>query len=132
MEEFTISEVAKRAGIQASAIRYYESIKLLPSPRRSSGRRRYSPEILRQLAFIQTARTAGFSLAEIQTFMNGLDDETPLAERWQMLAQHKLAEVDALMRKAQGMKMILQNGLNCTCANLEECIDCIVRAETGR
>lgn len=128
MEELTISEVAKRAGIRASAIRYYESVKLLPPPQRSSGRRRYNSEILRQLAFIQVAQAAGFSLAEIQTFMNELDGNAPLSERWQSLAQHKLAEVDALMRKVQGMQMILQNGLNCSCTNLEECIDCIIRA----
>ena len=127
MEELTISEVAKRAGIRASAIRYYESVKLLPPPQRISGRRRYNTEILRQLTFIQVAQAAGFSLAEIQTFINELDGNAPLSERWQTLAQHKLAEIDALARKVQGMRMILQNGLNCSCSNLEECIDCIIR-----
>jgi len=52
METLTISEVARRAGVRASAIRYYESIKLLPPPQRVSGRRRYSEDILRQLSFI--------------------------------------------------------------------------------
>jgi MerR family redox-sensitive transcriptional activator SoxR len=131
MEELTISEVSKRAGIRASAIRYYESIKLLPPPRRISGRRRYSADILRQLSFIQVAQAAGFTIAEIQTLINELDGNTPLSERWQTLAQHKLTEVDTLMRKVQGMKMILQNGLNCSCSNLEDCIDCIIRAEAG-
>ena len=45
MEELTISEVANRAGIRASAIRYYESIQLLPPPQRSAGRRRYNPDV---------------------------------------------------------------------------------------
>ena len=131
MEELTISEVSKQAGIRASAIRYYESIQLLPPPRRIGGQRRYSADILRQLSFIQAAQAAGFTIAEIQTLINELDGNTPLSERWQTLAQHKLAEVDALMRKVQGMKMILQNGLNCSCSNLEDCIDCIIRAEAG-
>ena len=131
MEELTISEVAKRAGIRASAIRYYESVQLLPPPPRSSGRRRYTPEVLRRLSFIQVAQAAGLTIAEIQTLMNELDDDTPLSERWHTLARQKLAEVEALMRKLQGMKLILANGLNCHCTNLEECIDCIIQAEAG-
>jgi MerR family transcriptional regulator, redox-sensitive transcriptional activator SoxR len=130
MEELTISEVAKRAGIRASAIRYYESIQLLPPPRRSAGRRRYNPDVLRRISFIQVAQAAGLTIAEIQTLINELDSDMPLSERWQTLARQKLAEVDALMHKVQGMKMILINGLNCNCTNLEECIDCIIRAET--
>jgi MerR family redox-sensitive transcriptional activator SoxR len=131
MEELTISEVAKRAGIRASAIRYYESIQLLAPPPRSAGRRRYNPEVLRRISFIQVAQAAGLTIAEIQTLMNELDGDMPLSERWRMLAHQKLAEVDALMRKVQGMKMILMNGLNCRCTNLEECIDCIIRAEAS-
>src|SRR6266705_303003 len=108
MEELTINEVAKRAGIRASAIRYYESVQLLPPPQRSAGRRRYTPAVLRRLSFIQVAQAAGLTLAH-----------------------QKLAEVDALMRKEQGMKMILVNGLKCRCTNLEECIDCIIGAEAS-
>jgi len=129
MEELTISEVAKRAGIRASAIRYYESIQLLPPPRRSAGRRRYDPDVLRRISFIQVAQAAGLTITEIQTLINELDGDMPLSERWQTLAHQKLVEVDALMRKVQGMKMILVNGLNCRCSNLEECIDCIIQAE---
>ena len=131
MEQLTISEVAKRAGIRASAIRYYESIHLLPPPQRSAGRRRYNPDVLRRISFIQVAQAAGLTIAEIQTLINELDSDMPLSERWQALAHQKLVEVDALMRKVQGMKMILVNGLNCRCSNLEECIDCIIQAETG-
>ena len=131
MEELTISEVAKRSGIRASAIRYYESIQLLPPPRRSAGRRRYNPDVLRRISFIQVAQAAGLTIAEIQTLINELDGDTQLSERWQALARQKLAELDALMRKVQGMRMILVNGLNCHCSNLEECIDCIIRAEAS-
>jgi len=70
MKELTISEVAKRAGIRASAIRYYESVQLLPPPQRSAGRRRYTPEVLRRLSFIQVAQAAGLTIAEIQTLIN--------------------------------------------------------------
>jgi len=132
MEELTISEVAKRAGMRASAIRYYESVRLLPPPQRSSGRRRYTTNVLRRLSFIQVAQAAGLTIAEIQTLINELDDDTPLSERWHTLARQKLAQVDALMRKIQGMKLILAQGLNCRCTNLDECIDCIISAEASR
>lgn len=132
MEELTITEVARRAGIRASAIRYYESIQLLPAPQRSAGRRRYNPDILRRISFIQVAQAAGLTIAEIQTLINELDEDAPLSERWQALAQQKLAEVDALMRKVQGMQMILVNGLQCSCTNLEECINCIISADASR
>ena len=131
MEELTISEVAKRAGLRASAIRYYESIQLLPPPQRRSGRRLYNPDILRRISFIQVAQAAGLTIADIQTLISELDTDTPLSERWQALAHQKLAEVDILMHKVQGMKMILANGLKCRCTNLEECIDCIIRAEAS-
>ena len=126
MEELTISEVARRAGIRASAIRYYESVKLLPSPRRISGRRRYDADVLRRLSFIQVAQAAGFTLADMQTLISELEDNTPLSERWQALAQRKLTEVDALIRKAHAMKRLLQNGLRCNCPDLEQCIDCVL------
>ena len=131
MEELTISEVAKRTGIRASAIRYYESIKLLPPPKRISGRRRYNADVLRRISFIQVSQAAGLTIAEIKALMHELDGDKPLSERWQALARQKLDEVDALMRKVQGMKMILVSGLNCRCSNLDECIDCIIRAEAS-
>lgn len=131
MEELTISEVAKRAGIRASAIRYYESIQLLPAPQRRAGRRRYNPDVLRRISFIQVAQAAGLTIAEIQTLINELDSDMPLSKRWQTLARQKLAEVDTLMHKVQGMKMILVKGLDCNCTNLEECIDCFIRVDAS-
>lgn len=131
MEELTINEVAKRAGIRASAIRYYESVQLLPIPQRRAGRRRYNSDVLRQLSFIQVAQAAGLTIVEIRTLINELDDDIPLSERWQTLAHQKLVEVDALMSKVHGMKMILANGLHCRCTNLEECMDCIIRSNVS-
>jgi len=126
MEELTISEVARQAGINASAIRYYEQVKLLPVPRRVSGRRRYDPAVLRRLSFIQVAQTVGFSVAEMQTLFNELGDSAPLSERWQALSRRKLVEVDALIKQAHEMKTILENGLQCGCPDLDQCIDCVL------
>ena len=125
--ELTISEVARRAGMRASAIRYYESVGLLPQPRRVSGQRRYHEDILRKLAFIQVAQAAGFSLAEMQMLFQELDGNAPLSERWQLLARRKMAEVDQLLQRAQSMKQMLEQGLHCHCSDLEQCIDCVLK-----
>ena len=126
MEEFSIGEVAKRAGIRASAIRYYESAGVLPEPQRVNGRRRYDSEVLDRLAVIQIAQQAGFTVAEIRTLFNGFTRETPASVRWESLAQQKLAEVDTLIRHAQAMKRVLEEELlHCQCVTLDECARCI-------
>lgn len=126
MTELTISEVARQAGIRASAIRYYESVGLLPAPQRISGQRRYSADILRRLTFIQAARSVGFSVADMQALLRELDGDASLSTRWQSLAQRKLVEVNALIQRAEGMKQVLERGLQCNCPDLDECIDCVL------
>src|SRR5581483_11140669 len=66
MEELTIGEVARRTGLQTSAIRYYESVGVLPPSRRVNERRRYDSSIFQRLGIIQLARQAGFRISELQ------------------------------------------------------------------
>lgn len=126
MEELTITEVARRAGLAPSAIRYYESIKLLPVPQRVSGRRRYDLAAVERLEFIQTAQSLGFSLADIQVLVHRHAGEAELTDRWHTLATRKLAEVDDLIKRARTMKRLLVQGLHCRCADLEECVGCVL------
>jgi MerR family redox-sensitive transcriptional activator SoxR len=121
MEELTIGEVARRAGVRTSALRYYESIGLLSAPQRVNGRRRYDPSTVQLLGVIQLAQQAGFTIAEIQTLFHGFAAETPPAERWRPLVEHKLGEIEALIARAQQMKRILETLLGCGCLRLEEC-----------
>ncbi|HLW03758.1 MAG TPA: MerR family transcriptional regulator [Ktedonobacterales bacterium] len=122
MEELTISEVARRAGIRPSAIRYYESSGVLPTPRRASGRRRYDASIVQRLAVVQLAQEAGFTIAEIKSLFSNFAPETPAWERWQPLATRKLTEVEALIIRAQKMKRLLEVCLlECRCLTMEEC-----------
>jgi MerR family redox-sensitive transcriptional activator SoxR len=126
MEEFAIGEVARRVGIRASAIRYYESVEVLPAPQRINGRRRYDSRVFDRLAVIQMAQQAGFTVAELRTLFNGFTTETTASARWEVLARQKLVEVDALMRRVQAMKGILEEILlRCRCLTLDECAQCI-------
>jgi MerR family redox-sensitive transcriptional activator SoxR len=126
MEEFAIGEVARRVGIRASAIRYYESVEVLPAPQRINGRRRYDARVFDRLAVIQMAQQAGFTVAELRTLFNGFTTETTASARWEVLARQKLVEVDALMRRVQAMRGILEEILlRCRCLTLDECAQCI-------
>lgn len=127
MDELTISEVARRSGVPATTIRYYESIKVLPEPRRANGRRRYDPAIVDRLAFIHVAQRLGFSLAEIGLLFAQGDTGVPLTERWQTLAREKLADVERLIRHARDVRQTLLGGLRCGCSNLSDCIDCVLK-----
>lgn len=120
--ELTIGEVARQIGLRPSALRYYESIGLLPASRRVNGRRRYDESILQRLALLQLAQRAGFTMAEIQTLFHGFAPDTPPATRWQELAQKKMGELDSLIARAQQMKHFLEGGLRCQCLRLEDCV----------
>ena len=116
-----IGEVARRAGLEPSAIRYYERIGLLPAPERHNGRRVYEPDVLRRLEAIALAKEAGFSLAETKTLVHGFSETVPLSRRWRTLAERKLEEIDAMVARAEAMRAVLRQGLECECLALEDC-----------
>jgi DNA-binding transcriptional MerR regulator len=117
----TIGEVADRAGIKASAIRFYEKAGLLPSPARTSGQRRYDVSAVERLAVLEFAKNCGFTLAECRDLFNGFRDDAPLSIRMQKLAGKKIAELDALSRRVTLMKELLEKSLKCKCMDLREC-----------
>ena len=117
----TIGEVARRAGVRASAIRYYEEAGLLEEPERVGGKRRYDEEALRRLALIGGAKRAGFTLGEIRTLLHGFPTGTGAAQRWQALASEKLVEVDEAIAQLRQTRGLLEEALRCECASLDEC-----------
>ena len=122
MPELTISEVARQIGLQASAIRYYERIGLLPRAPRVSGQRRYDRTALYRLAIIQRARQLGFTLSEIRQLFFGFQDVTRPSERWRTLSQKKLAELDHLMDGIKAVRSVLKKLMTkCRCDTLDQC-----------
>lgn len=121
MESLKIGDVAERAELAASTLRYYESAGLLPPPARSNGRRRYGEDVFRRLTAIKVAREAGFTIAEVRTLLGGVEEGEPISARWRELAQRKLGEVEALIERAQGMKRLLEEGLECGCVSFDDC-----------
>ncbi len=121
MESLGIGEVARRAGIQPSAIRYYESVGLLPEPRRVGGRRRYDADVLTRLTVIRMAQEAGFTVADIRTLFHGFPDDTAAASRWRAVAARKIGEMDALIARAERMRGVLEESMRCGCATFDDC-----------
>lgn len=121
MDELTIGEVARRAGLRTSAIRYYESIGVLPEPNRVNGRRRYTGEVVDTLAVVRAAQGVGFSVAEIKVLLSGFEAGTPASIRWQALAGRKLAEVEAQIEHLYTVQKMLGKALECNCLDLSEC-----------
>src|SRR5260370_32347250 len=122
MPELTISQVARQVGLQASAVRYYERIGLLPRAPRMSGQRRYDTTALYRLAIIQRARQLGFTLDEIRKLFIGFSNVTRASERWQTLSRKKLAELDGLMDGIKTVQRLLKKMMqNCRCDTLDQC-----------
>jgi DNA-binding transcriptional MerR regulator len=117
----SIGEVANRAGIAPSALRYYERHGLLPEPERVSGRRRYTDDVLKRLGMIDVAKQAGLSLAEIKVLLDSTDAGEPAHERLRALANDKLPEVEALISRAEAMRNWLIAARGCTCPTLDDC-----------
>jgi MerR family transcriptional regulator, redox-sensitive transcriptional activator SoxR len=133
MPELTISEVARQIGLQASAIRYYEKIGLLPRAPRIGGQRRYDTTALYRLAIIQRARQLGFTLTEIRGLFFGFRDVTRPSERWRTLSQRKLAELDQLTDGIKAVRAVLKKlGTNCRCDTLDQCGKGIFQNMNGR
>jgi len=120
-QELFIGEVARRAGIRPSAIRYYESIGLLPEPERISGRRRYPAEIVRTLSIISAAQRAGLSLDDVRELLVSSDANGGVSERLRTIAQRRLPEIDALIERARLVRGWLEAAADCRCPTLEDC-----------
>lgn len=122
MKTLSIGKVAKRTGVRASALRYYEEVGILPSATRAGGRRVYDENAVRRIDVLRFAQQAGFTLEEIKTLFHGFGNDTPLSARWQSLARAKLAELDLLAQRVEQMKVALELGLKCGCVKIEDCL----------
>jgi MerR family transcriptional regulator, redox-sensitive transcriptional activator SoxR len=116
----TIGEVAKQAGLNASAIGFYEKAGLLPRATRSGGQRRYDESILPRLALLGWAKGCGFTLDEIRELF-GKSGEAPLSHRMQKLCGKKIEELHAQAQRITLMRDLLERAQKCRCIDVEEC-----------
>ena len=117
-----IGELAARAGLNASALRYYEKMGLLAPPHRTGGQRRYPGAALDRVLLIRFAGEMGFTLDEIKLFLDGLRDNAPVGPRWRKLAHRKISEINCNIQRSLRLKLLLEHLLRCRCASLKICV----------
>jgi DNA-binding transcriptional MerR regulator len=114
----TIGELARLAGVSASAVRYYEEVGLLPAPARISGQRRYPESAARLVAAILLYSDAGFTLAEQKALISS---RASTAGDRRQLMERKLAELDEQIARAQAAREAIRHGLRCPHEDITQC-----------
>jgi DNA-binding transcriptional MerR regulator len=116
--KLSIGEVARRSGVAATTLRYYEDSGLLRPPTRVAGRRRYDQSVMTRLEVIGCCKTAGFSLDEIRMLLTDADPGRPVSRS---LAKAKLSDIDAQMATLRRAREIIEWALVCPCASVDAC-----------
>lgn len=117
----TIGQVAERAGLRTSHIRFYERTGVLPVPQRVGGQRRYHEDVLHRLSIIDIAQRAGLTLEEIAPLTGPENRSARAGEHIRELANEKLPHTEALITRAQAVKCWLQVAQSCDCASVDVC-----------
>lgn len=121
-ELLTIGEVARRSGVAASALRYYDERGLITSERAGSGHRRYQRPVLRRIAFIVFAQKVGLTLEDIGRELEKLpDNRVPSRRDWSRLSATWTARIDERIAELQRLKLGLTECIGCGCLSLDRC-----------
>jgi MerR family transcriptional regulator, redox-sensitive transcriptional activator SoxR len=121
-ELLTISEVGRRSGVNASALRFYESRGLISSERAGSGHRRYERPVLRRIAFIVFAQRMGLSLDEIGAELARLPpNRAPNRRDWSRLSRTWTARIEERIAELERLKVGLTECIGCGCLSLDRC-----------
>ena len=108
MDDLTIGQLAKHAGVNVETIRYYERRALIPEPpRRASGYRQYSQDFVLRIRFIKRAQELGFSLKEIKDLLALRIESVSVCSDVKAQAELKLADIEAKIQLLQRMKETL-------------------------
>ncbi len=121
-ETLTIGEVARRSGVAASALRFYEERGLIASERAGSAHRRYARPVLRRIAFIVFAQRIGLTLDEIGRELAKLPpDRAPTRRDWARLSSGWTARIDDRIAELERLKAGLTECIGCGCLSLDRC-----------
>lgn len=124
-QPLTRGELAKRGGVNAETIRYYERRGLLPKPPRSaSGYRVFSADDARRVRFIKRAQELGFSLKEIEELLALRVSPTGTQGDVLKLAEAKIADIEEKMKSLRSMKRVLQSLTTACCGGSRVASEC--------
>ncbi|MEP9413203.1 redox-sensitive transcriptional activator SoxR [Gordonia sp. VNQ95] len=120
--ELSVGELAQRAGIAPSAVRYYEDQGLIFARRTAGNQRRYHRAMLRRVAFIKASQTAGIPLAVIADVLGELGDtESPSTQMWEAASRRWIDDLDQRIALLQKMRDMIGSCVGCGCLSLSAC-----------
>ena len=121
-DELTIGELSTRSGIAPSALRFYETQRLIASQRTSGNQRRYDRSTLRRVALIQAGRAAGIPLEQIRAAFETLPTErTPTRRDWERLSRGWRTDIDERIATLQALRTRLTTCIGCGCLSIDRC-----------
>jgi MerR family redox-sensitive transcriptional activator SoxR len=117
-----IGEVARRSGVAASALRFYEERGLIASERAGSGHRRFHRSALRRIAFIVFAQRIGLTLEEVGAELAKLpSDRIPTRGDWARLSGKWTKRIDERIAELQRLRAGLTKCIGCGCLSIDAC-----------
>jgi MerR family redox-sensitive transcriptional activator SoxR len=118
----TISEISRRSGVAASALRFYEEKGLIQSERAGSGHRRYARAVLRRIAFIVFAQKMGLTLDEVGVELAKLPaNRVPERADWAKISGSWTRRIDERIEELQRIRAGLTQCIGCGCLSLKQC-----------
>ena len=119
MAGMTIGELARRTGLNVSAIRFYQRRGLLPPRQDTGGWQRYDGDTLTRLALIELAKRAGFTLDEVAILLGAVEADDSPAAAWKPMFETKLTEIGVQTQRLTTMRDLLTEALSCDCLSLD-------------
>ncbi len=117
-----IGALARRAGVAASTLRFYEAEGLIRGGRSAGNQRRYPKETLRRVAFIRIAQSVGLSLDDIRAALATLPDQrTPTPADWARLSRGWKPMIEARIASLTALRDQLDSCIGCGCLSLKNC-----------
>ncbi|EST38721.1 hypothetical protein N566_06070 [Streptomycetaceae bacterium MP113-05] len=121
-KEATVGELAERAGVATSALRFYEREGLIQSRRTTGNQRRYGRDTLRRVAFIRASQRLGMPLAAVREVLGLLpDNRTPTREDWARVSACWRQDLDERIRLMQQLRDDLTDCIGCGCLSIGVC-----------
>ena len=118
----SIGEISQRTGIATSALRFYESIRLIRSQRNRGNQRRFQRAVIRRVAVIKAAQRAGIPLDDIGQVMGTLPaDRAPTSSEWKRFSNSWKRDLEARIGQLTRIKDDLAGCIGCGCLSIENC-----------
>ncbi|WP_251358720.1 redox-sensitive transcriptional activator SoxR [Kangiella sp. TOML190] len=121
-EYLSVGKVAKRCGVNVSALHFYEKKGLIRSQRNAGNQRIYQKSTLRRIALIKAAQQLGISLDEIKQALDSLPNGCePTAQDWQRLSRGWEQQLAQRIERLQRLQQLLTGCIGCGCLSMKNC-----------